>query len=125
MASSRRDHAILHDVVGRDAADGGEGGFTPLPDEVAFGGGGGEADLPGAVSIAEGGGFDHLGGDFGSGAVEFDKQEGFADGIVGMDGLLSGVDREMVHDFECGGEHAGGDDVGDGLAGGGDGVECG
>ena len=30
------DDAVLHDVVGRDAAHGGEGGFAALPDEGAL-----------------------------------------------------------------------------------------
>ena len=42
-----------------------------------------------------------------------------------MDGGFGGLGGEAVHDLERGGEHAGGDDVGDGLAGGGDGVEGG
>ena len=67
----------------------------------------------------------HLGVDFVDGAVELDEQERFADGVVGVDGGFGGQDGEAVHHLHRGGKHAGGDDVGDGLAGGGDGVECG
>ena len=48
-----RDDAVLHDVVGRDAAHGGEGGFAALPDEGALGVGLREALLPCAVLCAE------------------------------------------------------------------------
>ena len=46
-------------------------------------------------------------------------------GIVGMNGGFGGLDGEAVHDLHGGGKLAGGDDVGDGLGGGGDGVEGG
>src|SRR5665213_12317 len=42
-----------------------------------------------------------------------------------MDGGFGRHGGEAIHHLERGGEHAGGDDVGDGLGGGGDGVECG
>ena len=55
--------------------------------------------------------------DFGYGAVEFDEQEPAAVGIVGVDGGFGGLDGEVVHHLDGGGEHAGGDDVADGGAG--------
>ena len=119
------DDAILHDVVGRDAAHGGEGGFAALPDEAAFFGSEGEANLPGTVLFADGVGLGDLRSDLGGGAVEFDEQEGFADGVVGVDGGLGGLGGEAVHHLEGGGQHAGGDDVRDGLGRGGRGVKGG
>ena len=119
------DYAILHDVVGRDAADGGEGSFTAFPDKASFYGRLGNANLPCSVLFAEGGCFEDLRGYFGFRAIEFDQEKSFADGIVGMDGGFRGHCGEAIHHLESSGEHSGGDDVGDGLRCGSDGVECG
>ncbi len=51
----------------------------------------GEAGLPGSVVLGERDDCGHLEIDFGLGAVEFDEQEGFADGVVRMDGGLGGL----------------------------------
>ena len=67
----------------------------------------------------------HLRVDFVDGAVEFDEQEAFAVGVAGVDRGFGGEDGGAVHHLHRGGKHAGGDDVGDGLAGGGAGVEGG
>ena len=119
------DDAVLHDVVRGEASGGGEGGFAALPDEGAILRVDGEARLPCAVVLCERDDGGHLEVDLGLRAVELDEQESFADGIVGMDGGFGGLDGEAVHDLHGGGELAGGDDVGDGLGGGGDGVEGG
>ena len=44
-----RDDAVLHEIVRRDAADGGKGGLASLPDGHALGLGLGNANLPGAA----------------------------------------------------------------------------
>ena len=58
----------------------------------------------------------HEGFDFGYGAVEFHEQEPAAIRVVGVDGGFGGLNGEIVHHFDGGGEHAGGDDAADGGA---------
>ena len=112
-----RDDAVLHDVVGGDAAHGGEGGFAAFPDEGAFGVGLGDANFRGGVGAADFVDVGHEGCDFGDGAVELDEKERAAHRIVGVDGGFGGLDGERVHHFDGGGKHAGGDDAADGGAG--------
>ena len=107
-----RDDAVLHDVVGRDAAHGGEGGFAALPDESAFGVGLRESLFPCAVLCAELADALHLRVDFVDGAVELDEQKTFAVGVAGVDRGFGGEDGGAVHHLHRGGKHAGGDDVG-------------
>ena len=59
----------------------------------------------------------HEGGDFGDGAIEFDEEEGAAHGVVGVDGGFGGLDGEVVHHFDGGGQHASGDHAANGGAG--------
>ena len=107
------DDAVLHDVVGGNAAHGGEGGFAAFPDEGAFGIGLGDMNLPGAVLAGDLVDVLHEGRDFGGGAIEFDEEQRAALGIVGVDGGFGGLDGEVVHHFDGGGKHACSDDVAD------------
>ena len=111
------DDAVLDDVVGRDAAHGGEGGFAALPDQGALGVGLGDANFGGGVGAADFVDVGHQGFDFSDGAVEFDEEERAAHRVVGVDGGFGGLDGEVVHHFDGGGEHACGDDAADGGAG--------
>jgi hypothetical protein len=110
-------YAVLHDVVGRNAAHCGEGGFAALPDERSLLLGLGEALFPRAVALADGSDLDHLGGDFGGWAVEFDQQQGFTVRIACVDRGFAGGDGDSVHHLHGAGQHAGGDYVADGLRG--------
>jgi len=111
------DDAVLHDVVGGDAAHGGEGGFAPFPDERALGVGLRDANFGRGVGATDFVDVSHEGGDFGNGAVELDEEKRAAHRIVGVDGGFGGLDGERVHHFDGGGEHARGDDAADGCAG--------
>lgn len=111
-----RDHAVLDDIVGGNAAHSGEGGFAAFPDQGAFGVTLRETNFGGAIFAAEFSDVLHEEFDFGDGAIEFDKEQAAAIGIVGVDSGFSGLDGEVVHHFHGGGEHAGGDDVTDGGA---------
>ena len=108
--------AVLHDVVGRDAAHGGEGGFAAFPDEGAFGFGLCDTNFRGAVDAANFGDVRHERGDFGFRAVEFDEEKPTAIGIVSVDGGFGGLNGEIVHHLDGGREHACGDDAADGGA---------
>ena len=109
--------AVLHDVVGRDAGHGGEGGFAAFPEEGALGFGLGDANFGSGVGAADFVDVGHERGDFGDGTVEFDEEKRAAHRIVGVDGGFGGLDGERVHHFDGGGQHAGGDDAADGSAG--------
>src|SRR5580700_7947071 len=111
------DDTVLDDVVRRDAAHGGEGGFAAFPDEGALGIGLGDADFRGGVGAADFVDVSHQGFDFGDGAVELDEEKGAAVGVVGVDGGFGGLDGESVHHFDGSGEHASGNDAADGGAG--------
>src|SRR5580693_3466740 len=63
------DDAVLHDVVGGDAAHGGEGRFAAFPDESALGVGLRDANFGGGVGAADFVDVGHEGFDFGDGAV--------------------------------------------------------
>ena len=91
--------AVLHDVVGRDAAHGGEGGFAAFPDEGALGFGLRDADFGGGVGAADFVDVGHEGVDFGDGAVEFDEEKRAAHRIVGVDGGFGGLDGEACPSF--------------------------
>ncbi len=99
--------------------------MRPFQTRRALGVGLCESLLPCAVLCAELADALHLRVDFVDGAVEFDEQETFAVGIARVDGGFGGEDGGAVHHLHGGGKHAGGDDVGDGLACGGAGVEGG
>ncbi len=118
-------HAVLDDVVGRDAAHGGEGRFAAFPNERALGVGLRDADFPRALRKAN---FIDVGEesfDFGERAIELDEQKAAAIGIVRVDGGFGGLDGEVVHHFDGGGKHAGSDDAADGGTGFVGGRECG
>src|SRR5580692_1435144 len=108
---------VLHNVVGRDAAHGGEGGFAAFPDEGALGVGLGYTDFGGGVGAADIVDVGHEGGDFCHGAVEFYEQERATVGVIGVDRGFGGLDGERVHHFDGGGEHARGNDAADGGTG--------
>ena len=93
------DDAVLHDVVGGDAAHGGEGGFASFPDEGAFDVGLGDANFARRRFRGRFRRRGHEGCDFGDGAVEFDEEERAAIGIVGVDGGFGGLDREACPSF--------------------------
>ena len=111
------DDTVLNDVVGGDAAHGGEGGFAAFPDEGALGVGLRDANFRGGVGAADFVDVSHERGNFGDGAVEFNEEERAAHRIVGVDGGFSGLDGERVHHLDGGGEHACSDDAADGGAG--------
>ena len=106
-----RNDAVLHDVVGRDASHGGEGGFAAFPDDHALGFRLRDANLPRAACGADLANVPHQFVDFGLRAVEFDEQQSAAIGISGVHGGFGGLDGELVHHFDRGGQHSGGDDV--------------
>src|SRR6202040_956693 len=84
------DDAILHDVVRRDAAHGGESGLATFPYEGALGAGWRDANLRCPITAAN---FVYVGHevlDFGGWAVEFHEQEGATVGIVCVDGGFGG-----------------------------------
>ena len=112
-----RDDAVLDDVVGGDAAHGGESGFATFPDKGAFRVTLRKANFGSAIFAAEFADVLHEEFDFGDRAIEFDKEQAAAIGIVSVDGGFRGLDGQVVHHFDGGGEHAGGDDVTDGGAG--------
>src|SRR5262249_6276282 len=112
-----RDNAVLHDVVGGDAAHGGESGFATLPDESALSFSLREADFGTAVREPDFVDVLHAGFDFGDGAVELDEEQAAAHRVVGVDGGFGGLNGERVHHFDRSGENAGGDDAADGSAG--------
>ena len=70
-----RDNAVLHDVIGGDAAHSGESGFASFPDEGAFDIRLRDMNLPGVVFAAELVDVLHEVCDFGDGAIEFDEEE--------------------------------------------------
>jgi hypothetical protein len=64
--------------------------------------------------------------DVGFDAVEFAQQDGFGvDRVAGVDEVLGGADRQVVHHLQAAGNDAGGDDVGHCAAGLFDRVEAG
>ena len=115
--SSAGNHAVLNDVVGRNTAHCSERGFAAFPDECALGVGLGDANFPGAIRTANFVNVREKGLDFGERAIKLDEKQAATVGIVGVDGGFGGLDGEMVHHFNGGGEHAGGDDTADCGAG--------
>src|SRR5258708_30887147 len=112
-----RNHAVLNDVVGRDAAHGSESGIAAFPDEGALRVGLSYADFPGAVRTANPVDVVHQGLHFGDGAVELHQKQAAAIWIVGVDGGFGGLNGETVHHLDGGREHSRGDDAADGGAG--------
>src|SRR5215472_4582445 len=110
-------HPVLDDVVGRDAAYGGECGFAAFPHKRALGVGLRDADLPGAIRAADFVNVSHQGFDFGKRAVELYEKQPATMRIIRVDGGFSGLNREVVHHFDGGRKHARGNDAADGGSG--------
>ena len=99
-ASARaRDHAVLHVVVRRDAAHGGEGRLACAPDQLALGLVLGNADAVRARAH-----LDHLLEArlaLGLGAVQLHHQRrARVHRIAGVRRALGGADREVVHHLD-------------------------
>src|SRR5215471_4355271 len=110
-------HAVLDDVVGRDAAYGGECGFAAFPHKRALGVGLRDANLPGPIRTANVVDMIEKSLDFSDWAIEFNEEQAAAIGIVGVDGGFGGLNREVVHHFDGGRKHARGNDAADGGSG--------
>ncbi len=113
-----RDHAVLHVIGGREAADGAEGVLAAFPEQVAFAGVAGHADFAGVMGAANVGDFFGvcLHG-FGE-AVHFEQQDGGAiERKSGVDVGFDGAERPAVEHFAGGGSDAARGDVHDGFGG--------
>ena len=105
-----RDHAILHDVIWRNAAHRGERRFTSLPHHGALRLRLRHANLPGAALPADFFHLSHQRFDFRRRPVELHQQQPTAVGIIGVHSRFSGLDGEVVHHFNRSRQHARGDD---------------
>ncbi len=99
-------------------------GFATLPYERALGFGLRYANLPCAILAADFVDVRHQVLDFGDRAIEFHQQQRATVGIICVHRGLGGLDRQIVHHFDRGGEHARGNDVTDRCAGFVGGGEC-
>ena len=121
------DHAVLHVVVGGDAAHGAEGALAAQPEEVALGRVLRDADVPGLVgeqyATNLGFAFVQLGGH----AVHIQQQHGGrVHRQIGLrDELGHGFQRQLVHHLHGGRDDAGGHNAGDRGAAGGHRIERG
>jgi hypothetical protein len=118
-------NAILDYIVRRETSRCGKGGFATLPDQKPFLFALGESIFPCAVCPADLTNLQHMNVDLADRAIQFDEKEGFAGGIIRMDGGFRGLYRQSIHNLHRCGENRRGNNIGDSLAGGRDGVVSG
>src|SRR5579885_2940471 len=112
-----RDHAVLHNIVPRNAAHGGEGSLASLPKERALKFRLRQADFRGAMRAADLVNVPHQELDFRERAVEFHEQQPAADWIIRVYHGLGSLDRQWVHHLDGCRKHPRGDDAADGSTG--------
>ena len=113
-----RDHAVLHEVVGRDAAHRREGGLARLPEQLPLGLVPADPHVVGPARTADRHHVVELRDALALGPVELDQQRRAPpDGVPGVRHLLAGGDRGGVHHLDRARHDAGLHDLGDRLAG--------
>ena len=112
-----RHDAVLDVVVGRDPAHRRERRLAALPEQRPLGVVGRHAHLEGAGLAADPLHRAHVVGDLDGDAVELDDQHRRrARRVAGVDCRLGGLNRQLVHHLDRGGEDPGGDHARDGSA---------
>src|ERR1700722_6496003 len=106
-----RDHAVLHNVIRRNAADGGERRFTSFPHQGAFRLRLRHTDFLGAALPADLVYQTHQRFDFRRRPIELHQQQSATVRVVGMHSRFSGLDRQVIHHFNRCRQHACGDDI--------------
>jgi hypothetical protein len=115
-------NAVLNDIVWCETSGCSKGGFAALPNRKPFAFALGESIFPCAVCPADLTNLLHVDIDLGDRAIQFDEKEGFAGRIIRMDGGFRGLDGKAIHNLHRCRKNRRGNNVGDCLAGGCDGV---
>ena len=110
---SARDHAVLHDVVGRDPAHRRERRLAAFPNQRALGFGLRHADLPRAVLRQISSTCAISASTSATGPSNSTSKQPAAVGIVGVHRRFGGLDRQVVHHLNGRRKHPGRDDPAD------------
>ena len=106
-----RDHPVLHNIIWRDPPHRRKRSLASFPNKCTFSLGLRQANFRRTIRTTNLVDVGHQGFDFRERTIEFDEQQATTARIVRVDRCFRGLDGQVVHHFDGGRKHAGGDDV--------------